>query len=69
MDCGMGEDALSWLIDGFNATVVAFGQMGTGKTHSLFGQPAEPVCAHRAKWCSHLTQSLKHTPTSNPNMH
>jgi hypothetical protein len=43
MDCGLGRDALQWLLDGFNATVVAFGQNGTGKTHSLLGTSAEPV--------------------------
>jgi hypothetical protein len=43
MDCGLGNDALQWLLDGFNATVVAFGQNGTGKTHSLLGTAAEPV--------------------------
>lgn len=33
----IGEEALDWLWDGFNATVVAHGQCGTGKTYTLHG--------------------------------
>eukprot|EP00698_Gefionella_okellyi_P000879 TRINITY_DN10768_c0_g1_i1.p1 TRINITY_DN10768_c0_g1~~TRINITY_DN10768_c0_g1_i1.p1 ORF type:complete len:831 (-),score=195.50 TRINITY_DN10768_c0_g1_i1:358-2850(-) len=33
----LGEDALDWIWDGFNASVVAHGQTGTGKSYSLFG--------------------------------
>ena len=31
------QEALEWFLDGFNATIVTYGQSGTGKTHSLFG--------------------------------
>jgi len=33
----IGEDALDWLWDGFNATIIAHGQSGTGKTYTLHG--------------------------------
>ena len=33
----IGVPAVDWLLDGFNSTLVAFGEVGTGKTHSLFG--------------------------------
>jgi hypothetical protein len=34
---GLGREALEWFVDGFNASIVAFGQTGTGKTYSLYG--------------------------------
>ena len=33
----IGESALDWLWDGFNAAIIAHGQTQTGKTYSLFG--------------------------------
>eukprot|EP00898_Chlorokybus_atmophyticus_P005064 jgi/Chlat1/5559/Chrsp369S08997 len=33
----VGKPALDWVWSGFNAAVVAFGQTGTGKTHTLYG--------------------------------
>jgi len=33
----VGESALEWLWEGFNATILAYGLSGTGKTYSLFG--------------------------------
>ena len=33
----LGNAALEWVLQGFNATVVAHGETGSGKTHSLFG--------------------------------
>jgi hypothetical protein len=33
----LGGSVLEWLLSGFNASVIAYGQVGTGKTHSLFG--------------------------------
>lgn len=41
----LGPDLVTTLLDGFNASVIAFGQTGTGKTYSLLGpgglSPAE----------------------------
>ena len=40
--------ALDTLWDGFNASIIAMGQVGTGKTHSLFGSPVsqdEDLCS------------------------
>ncbi len=34
---GIGVAEVDWLFDGFNSTYVAFGEVGTGKTYSLFG--------------------------------
>jgi hypothetical protein len=34
---GITRDAADWLMQGFDATVVATGQSGTGKTHLMFG--------------------------------
>ncbi|KAK3276662.1 hypothetical protein CYMTET_15286 [Cymbomonas tetramitiformis] len=36
-DSGLGKDIIDWFIAGFNATVIAFGQAGTGKTYTLHG--------------------------------
>ena len=33
----VGAPAVDWLLDGFNSTFVSFGEVGTGKTYSLFG--------------------------------
>jgi hypothetical protein len=40
------QEALQWVLDGFDATVVAFGESGTGKTACLFGdgQAADSPC-------------------------
>ena len=42
----VGVPALNWLLDGFNASFVAFGQVGTGKTHTLFGEGVGPGGIH-----------------------
>ena len=33
----LGSEALRWVLDGFNATVIAHGETGSGKTYTLFG--------------------------------
>jgi hypothetical protein len=33
----LGNEALEWVLQGFNATVIAHGEAGSGKTYSLFG--------------------------------
>jgi hypothetical protein len=33
----VGAPEVDWLVDGFNSTFVAFGEVGMGKTYSLFG--------------------------------
>ncbi|CAD7695446.1 unnamed protein product [Ostreobium quekettii] len=35
----LGQNVMAWLLEGFNATIVAFGQSGTGKTRALLGSP------------------------------
>ena len=35
----VGVSALDTLWDGFNSSIIAMGQVGTGKTHCLFGSP------------------------------
>jgi len=33
----LAKDAAAWVMEGFDATIVAHGQSGTGKSHALFG--------------------------------
>ena len=44
-----GVGAVDALWDGFNSSIIAMGQVGTGKTHSLFGTanapPGEDLCS------------------------
>lgn len=35
----LGTDVLKAAFDGFNACVFAYGQTGTGKTHTMMGYP------------------------------
>jgi hypothetical protein len=35
---GIGRPAVEWLLDGFGAVILAFGQSGTGKSYTLFQQ-------------------------------
>ncbi len=40
------QAAAEWVLEGFNATLLAFGQSGTGKSSTLFGpqcNSAEPI--------------------------
>lgn len=37
-----GSEALDWVLEGFSAAIIAFGQSGTGKTFSLFGPGGGP---------------------------
>lgn len=39
-DC-IGKNLVSWVCEGYNSTIFAFGPSGTGKTYSLFGKKGE----------------------------
>jgi hypothetical protein len=38
----MGPPLEKCILDGFNATLLAYGQSGTGKTHTMLGSPQDP---------------------------
>jgi kinesin family protein 18/19 len=40
------KDLLDSVLDGYNATVFAYGATGCGKTHTITGTPQEPGIIH-----------------------
>ena len=50
-----GVGALDSLWDGFNAAIIAMGQVGTGKTHCLFGSP---ISAPDEDLCTQILSTL-----------
>ena len=51
----VGVGALDTLWDGFNSSIIAMGQVGTGKTHCLFGSP---ISADDEDLCTQLLTTL-----------
>jgi hypothetical protein len=51
----VGVGALDTLWEGFNSSIIAMGQVGTGKTHCLFGSP---VSEDGEDLCSQLLSTL-----------
>jgi hypothetical protein len=49
----LGDSVLEWLLSGFNASIIGYGQVGTGKTHSLFGDGA-----HNAGLFGHTLEGI-----------
>lgn len=39
----LGTDALQAAFDGYNACIFAYGQTGTGKTHTMMGHPVSTL--------------------------
>ena len=39
------RERVSWVLEGFNSTILCYGQTGSGKTHTMFG-PEEVLDAH-----------------------
>jgi len=39
----LGTDALQAAFDGYNACIFAYGQTGTGKTHTMMGHPVSAL--------------------------
>jgi hypothetical protein len=51
------------VFEGFNCTVFAFGQTGTGKTYSMegeMGQKVPYIFGHHPRGCSELLNNLSH---------
>jgi polyhydroxyalkanoate synthesis regulator phasin len=53
----VGADALEWVLAGFNTAVVAIGESGSGKSHTLFGSE-ESVGPDCAAICPRLLEEL-----------
>ena len=40
-------DTIDTIVDGYNATVFAYGATGAGKTHTMLGTPEDPGVIYR----------------------
>jgi hypothetical protein len=54
----IGTPVVDWLWAGFNALILGYGQTGTGKTHSLFGQSPYVPASEQEGLLTHILSAL-----------
>ena len=46
----LGTEVLQAAEDGYNSCVFAYGQTGTGKTHTMMGEPVSDIILEKSHW-------------------
>lgn len=42
------DDIVEWVLSGQESCIISYGQLGTGKTHTMLGEPRDPGLVARS---------------------